>query len=54
VTVAATSCVRANAASTAAVVWGFEAPERLEAMGLAARLVGHDGVVVATPGWPRT
>jgi FAD:protein FMN transferase len=52
VTVAASSCVRANAASTAAVVWGFEAPDRLEAMGLAARLVAHDGVVVTTPGWP--
>lgn len=53
VTVAASNCVQANAASTAAVVWGFEAPERLESMGLAARLVGHDGVVVTTAGWPR-
>ena len=53
VTVAGSSCVEANAASTAAVVWGFEAPDRLEGMGLAARLVGHDGVVVTTPGWPR-
>lgn len=52
VTVAASNCVLANAASTAAVVWGFEAPDRLEGMRLPARLVGHDGVVVTTPGWP--
>lgn len=53
VTVAASNCVRANAASTASIVWGFDAPDRLEGMELAARLVRHDGVVVTTPGWPR-
>jgi FAD:protein FMN transferase len=52
-TTAAPTCVEANAASTAAVVWGVEAPDRLESMGLAARLVRSDGVVVTTAGWPR-
>ena len=53
VTVVASSCVEANAAATAAVVWGEEAPDRLSARGLAARLVGGDGAVTSTPGWPR-
>lgn len=52
VTVAARSCVEANTASTAAVIWGSDAPERLEAMGTASRLVRHDGVVVTTTRWP--
>ncbi|MDE3087237.1 MAG: FAD:protein FMN transferase [Acidobacteriota bacterium] len=52
VTVAAPSCLDANAAATAAVVWGERAPARLTARGLAARLVGADGTVVTTPGWP--
>ncbi|MHB8681834.1 MAG: FAD:protein FMN transferase [Acidimicrobiales bacterium] len=52
VTVAASSCVVANAASTAAVVWGAEAPGRIGAMGLAARLVDRRGAVTTTPGWP--
>ncbi len=52
VSVAAGTCVEANAASTAAVVWGEPAPERLEAMGLPARLVRHDGAVVTTTRWP--
>jgi thiamine biosynthesis lipoprotein len=52
VTVAAGSCVEANTFSTAAVVWGADAPERLAVSGLASRLVRHDGVVVTTPGWP--
>jgi len=52
VTVAAGSCVDANAASTAAVVWGEEAPFRLAQMGLPARLVGLDGAVLEIGGWP--
>ena len=53
VSVAAATCVEANAASTAAVVWGAGAPGRLEAMGLAARMVRHDGSVTRTSRWPR-
>lgn len=52
VSVAAASCLEANGASTAAVVWGEGAPGRIEEMGLPARLVRHDGMVVTTPGWP--
>ncbi len=52
VSVAASSCVVANAASTAAIVWGEAAPPRLSAMGLACRLVGNDGSVVVLNGWP--
>ena len=53
VTVVAPSCVEANAAATAGVVWGDEAPDRLSARGLAARLVDGEGAVTRTPGWPR-
>lgn len=52
VTVAAASCVDANAASTAAIVWGSEAVDRLEELALPARLVRRDGRVIATGGWP--
>jgi thiamine biosynthesis lipoprotein len=52
VTVAARTCVEANTASTAAVVLGADAPDWLGARGLPARLVGVDGAVVTTPGWP--
>lgn len=52
VSVAARSCVDANAASTAAIVWGEHAPDRLSAMGLPARLVRHDGTVLTVAGWP--
>jgi thiamine biosynthesis lipoprotein len=51
-TVAAATCVDANAASTAAIVLGREAPEWLRQAGLAARLVGHDGSVVRVAEWP--
>jgi thiamine biosynthesis lipoprotein len=46
------SCVDANAASTAAVVWGKRAPAELRALGSPARLVRHDGRVVTVNGWP--
>jgi len=52
VSVAAPSCVEANAASTAAVVWGADAIDRLLAMGLPSRLVRDDGSVVLLGGWP--
>jgi FAD:protein FMN transferase len=52
VTVAARSCVEANTASTAAVVLGAGAPAWLTDRGLPARLVGSDGAVVTTAGWP--
>ncbi|MEO3938429.1 FAD:protein FMN transferase [Dermatophilaceae bacterium Soc4.6] len=51
-TCAATSCLEANAASTAAIVLGEAAPAWLEGHGIPARLVGLDGRVVTTPGWP--
>jgi thiamine biosynthesis lipoprotein len=52
VTVAAASCVDANAASTAAVVLGRAGPEWLAERRLPARLQGEDGTVVCAGGWP--
>jgi thiamine biosynthesis lipoprotein len=52
VSVAASTCVDANTASTAAIVRGETAPEWLERAGLPARLVALDGSVVFTGGWP--
>lgn len=52
VSVAAPSCLVANAASTAAIVWSEAAPQRLSAMGLPCRLVRTDGSVLALNGWP--
>jgi thiamine biosynthesis lipoprotein len=52
VSVAAASCVDANAASTAAVVLGAAAPAWLERRRLPARLVALDGDVVTVAGWP--
>ena len=46
------SCVDANAASTAAIVWGPAAPDRLEHMGTPARLVHFDGTITRLCGWP--
>jgi thiamine biosynthesis lipoprotein ApbE len=54
VTVAASSCVDANIASTAAIVLGAAALEWLSERGLAARLVGPDGQVQTTESWPTT
>ncbi|HYN76107.1 MAG TPA: FAD:protein FMN transferase [Candidatus Limnocylindria bacterium] len=51
-TVAAATCVDANAASTAALVKGRAAEPWLRSVGLPARLVGVDGSVVAVGGWP--
>jgi thiamine biosynthesis lipoprotein len=52
VSVAAASCVEANAASTAACVLGNHAADWLECRGLAARLARPDGSVVRTGAWP--
>ncbi len=50
--VMAPSCLEANGWSTAAIVWGAEAPDNLAAHGVAARLVGADGTVVRVGTWP--
>lgn len=52
VTAAGATCVDANAWSTAAIVWGESAPERLEHLGVPARFVRHDGVVSTVARWP--
>lgn len=50
--VAARSCVEANAWSTAALVRGHDAQRVLRVAGVAARLVTADGVVLRFGGWP--
>jgi thiamine biosynthesis lipoprotein len=52
VSVAASSCVGANTASTAAVLMGEAAPGWLAALRLPARLVHSSGEVVTVGGWP--
>jgi thiamine biosynthesis lipoprotein len=52
VSVAAGSCLSANAASTAAVVLGQDAPQWLSERSLPARLVSMDGSVSMVAGWP--
>lgn len=52
VSVAAASCVDANTASTAAMIKGAAAVEWLVERRLPARLVTHDGSVLAVGGWP--
>ncbi len=52
VTVAAPTCVEANAASTAAVVRGVKALAWLEGLGYPCRLVGADHTVRTVGGWP--
>ena len=52
VSVAAASCAEANAASTAAIIAGDDAVGWLTAQGLPARLIGHDGTIALTGGWP--
>ncbi len=46
------SCVDANAATTAALVWGADAVDRLAPLGQSVRLVRADGRVVLVNGWP--
>lgn len=52
VTVAATTCVRANALSTASIVRGLKAPAWLRGLGADARLVARDSSIVTTGRWP--
>ena len=52
VTVASTSCVHANALSTASIVRGFSAVRWLEDMRVAARFVDAAGRIVTTSLWP--
>ena len=52
VSCAAASCLEANAASTASIVLGADAPAWLTAQGIPARLETVDGRIVTTPGWP--
>jgi FAD:protein FMN transferase len=52
VSVAAATCADANTAATAAIVSGADAPGWLAARGIQARLVGRDGRVRQTGGWP--
>jgi FAD:protein FMN transferase len=53
VTVAASTCVAANTASTAAIVRGTFAIDSLEISGVPARLVSQDGSVHRTQAWPQ-
>ncbi|HEY1734772.1 MAG TPA: FAD:protein FMN transferase [Acidimicrobiales bacterium] len=52
VSVAASTCLWANTASTAAVVMGNDAPDWLSRHGFCARLVALDGTVVGVGRWP--
>jgi FAD:protein FMN transferase len=52
VSVTGASCVDANALSTAAIVWGPEALDRLRPFGQAVRLRRRDGEVFTLGGWP--
>ncbi len=52
VSVVAASCVDANAAATAAIVRGADAPAWLASLGLPARLVSRTGDVVRVADWP--
>jgi FAD:protein FMN transferase len=52
VSAAGASCVDANAVSTASIVWGAEAHERLRPFDQAVRLLRHDGKLCTLGGWP--
>ena len=53
VTVLAPTCLKANTATTAAMVKGDAALTWLRSTGLPARLVSHEGGLVTLGGWPR-
>ena len=50
--VAAATCLEANAASTAAILMGDKAPKWLEDLKLPSRLVHLDHTVERIAGWP--
>ncbi|NEB02916.1 FAD:protein FMN transferase [Streptomyces sp. SID13726] len=54
ISVAAPTCAEANTASTAALVKAEGAEHWLTKLGLPARLVTKEGLVITTPGWPNT
>ncbi len=47
------SCVEANVVTTAAIVWGEQALDKLAGFEQAVRLVRFDGEVFAVNGWPQ-
>jgi len=51
--VAAPTCVMANAASTALIVGGEDVDQWFSEIGLPARLTGHDGSVRLVGSWPK-
>ncbi len=53
VSVAASTCVAANTLTTAAIVAGASAVNRLRLQGVSARLVAVDGRVTTLGGWPQ-
>ncbi len=53
VSVAAESCLTANALSTASLLWGEDALYYVTQAGWAARFVDHDGKVLCVGGWPQ-
>ncbi len=53
-TVAAPTCVQANALSTAALIVGLDAPSWLQRHGCAARLVSSSGEIVTVAGFPQS
>ena len=46
------SCVEANVVTTAAVVWGRDALDKLAGFEQSVRLVRADGKVFSVHGWP--
>lgn len=52
VSVGAGTCVDANTAATASIVWGERAVAWLACHRLPARLVALDGTIVTVAGWP--
>lgn len=52
VTVAASTCLQANAVSTACIVRGARAVGWVERLGLPARFLRYDGQVLSTESWP--
>ena len=52
VTAAASTCVAANMAATASIVWGEHAPRELQSRAVPARLVDVNSRVTAVCGWP--
>jgi thiamine biosynthesis lipoprotein len=46
------SCVDANMVTTASLVWGAQALDRVRGFGQSVRLVRLDGAVFSVNGWP--